>query len=61
VLDPERGKAMMGISGGKIIMIEGLVIGEKGTLLTTPEGAKQIHKTGFPCQAIKLHQSLLYA
>ncbi len=60
VLDVERGKAVMGISGGNIIMIEGMVIGEKGTVLTTKRGKKQLQKTGITYKEIDLDQSLLY-
>jgi len=60
VLDVERRKAVMGINGGKIIMIEGIVVGEKGTLLTTKEGKKYLQETEVTYKEIDLDQSLLY-
>ncbi|MEA3313278.1 MAG: amidohydrolase family protein, partial [Caldisericota bacterium] len=44
VLDLEEGKAIIGINKGKIIMVEGVVIGEKGRILTTKHGEKNIRK-----------------
>lgn len=61
VLDIERGKAVMGISGGHTIMIEGMVTGEKGTLLTTKQGKTHLQETGITYRDIDLNQSLLYA
>ena len=42
VLDPEEGKAIMGINKGKVIMIDGMVIGKKGSILTTAQGERNV-------------------
>ncbi len=60
VLDLERGKAIMGINKGKIIMIEGLLLGERGRLLTTKEGEKEIKSRGIVYDLLDLRKSLLF-
>lgn len=60
VLDLEKGKAIMGINKGKLIMVEGIVIGEKGRILTTKQGEKNIRKANVDCELIDLNNSLLY-
>ena len=46
VIDPNRRKAYMGISLGKIIMVDNIVIGNGGTVLTTQEGEESVQKIG---------------
>jgi len=60
VLDPERGMAVMGINKGKVIMIEGMVIGEKGRILTTERGEKKIKETNIDYEVFNLNDCLLY-
>lgn len=60
VLDLEKGKAVMGINKGKIIMIEGLVLGEQGRLLITKEGEKEIKSRGIEYDLLDLKESLLF-
>lgn len=60
VLDPEKGKAMMGINKGKVIMIEGMVIGEKGRIFTTECGEKKIKEAKIDYEVFNLNDSLLY-
>ncbi|MBD3309048.1 amidohydrolase family protein, partial [candidate division KSB3 bacterium] len=60
VLDMRRGRAVMGISGGKMIMIEGHVVGEQGTVVTTKQGSARLGDSGLRSQAIDLAQSRLY-
>jgi len=60
VLDPEKGKAVMGINKGKVIMAEGRVIGEKGRILTTRSGEKKIREAKIDYEVFNLNDSLLY-
>lgn len=58
VLDPDRGRAYMGIAGGRIIMIDGIVIGDGGTVITTPEGEECVRGNGVDCTVIDAGGSL---
>lgn len=60
VLDPERGMAVMGINKGKVIMVEGMVIGEKGRILTTERGEKKIKEANINYEVFNLNDCLLY-
>lgn len=60
VLDPEKGKAVMGINKGKVIMAEGRVIGEKGRILTTRSGEKKIREANIDNEIFDLSDCLLY-
>ena len=60
VLDPERNMAVMGINKGKVIMIEGMVIGEKGRILTTERGEKKIKEANVDYEIFNLNDCLLY-
>jgi len=60
VLDPERGMAVMGINKGKVIMVEGMVIGEKGRILITERAEKKIKETNIDCEVFNLNDCLLY-
>jgi len=46
VLDPIKGKAYMGIALGKIIMLDGVVIGDGGKIITTEKGEASVKKSG---------------
>jgi hypothetical protein len=46
VIDPEKSKAHMGISGGKIIMLDGVVLGSRGTIITSREGEARVKESG---------------
>jgi len=48
VLNLEEGFATMGIASGNIIMINGIVIGNQGTIITTSEGKDNVAKRGVP-------------
>jgi len=50
----------MGINKGKIIMIEGLLLGERGRLLTTKEGEEEIKSRGIEYDLLDLKKSLLF-
>ena len=60
VLDPKRGIAVMGINKGKVIMIEGRVMGEKGRILTTERGEKKIEEANIDYEIFDLTDCLLY-
>ena len=60
VLDPKRGIAVMGINKGKVIMIEGRVMGEKGRMLTTERGEKKIEEANIDYEIFNLTDCLLY-
>jgi hypothetical protein len=49
VLDLERGKTVMTIVGGKVIMKDGRVFGQAGSIITTPKGVKALSERGFSC------------
>ncbi len=61
VLDPQKGEAVMGVSGGELVMLEGVPIGEGGTLLTTEEGESGMEASGFPTKEAKIKEGLLYS
>ena len=60
ILDLEEGKAVMGINKGKVIMVEGVVIGEKGRILTTKQGERNIGEVNIDYELIDLNNGLLY-
>ena len=61
VIDPDRGKATLGMVAGKTIMRDGRAIGTAGTLLVTPDGANAARESGLNYQVVDLTQSKLYA
>ena len=60
VLDLERGRAVMGIALGRLIMMDGVVVGRGGTIITTEKGVKAVKTSGLPYDVIDLNQSGLY-
>ena len=60
VLDLERGEAVMGIAKGRLIMIEGIVTGQKGTIVTTKAGQRSVENTGLNADVIDLEESRFY-
>lgn len=60
VLDLTRGEAAMGIAKGKIIMIDGIVIGEGGTIVTTRRGAGSVERTGLKYDLVDLEESRFF-
>lgn len=61
-VDPNTGRAHLGISRGQIIMVDGVVIGKGGHLLTaTVEGAKNAQAKGVSAEAVDLSKSWFYA
>jgi cytosine/adenosine deaminase-related metal-dependent hydrolase len=60
VLDLERGEAVMAIAKGQIIMIDGVVIGSSGTIVTTKAGAKSVQNIGLKSDIVDLEESTFY-
>ncbi|MCJ7504862.1 amidohydrolase family protein, partial [Candidatus Bathyarchaeota archaeon] len=60
VLDLERGEAVMGIAKGQVIMIDGVVIGHSGTIITTKAGAKSIENAGLKSDVVDLEDSWFF-
>jgi predicted amidohydrolase len=61
VLDLVKGQATMGIAQGQIIMINNVLTGHGGHLLTTPKGESTIKNTGLPYSLLDLSTSGLYS
>jgi hypothetical protein len=49
VLDPAESKAYMAVALGKIIMIDGVVTGSGGTIITTELGKQKVQSAGVAC------------
>jgi len=60
VLDLERGEAVMAIAKGKLIMINGVVVGEGGTIVTTKAGAKSVENAGLKTDIVDLEESTFF-
>ena len=58
VVDPERQRALATIAEGKIIMIDGLIMGSGGKLITTDRGAKHLEGLGISVLKADLPGSL---
>jgi len=61
VIDPSAGKACLGISGGKIIMVEGVVVGRGGCFLTTERGEASVKRSGVDHEVIDLSKTKIYS
>ena len=60
VLDLERGEAVMGIAKGQVIMVDGVVIGHSGTIITTKAGVKSIENAGLKSDVVDLEDSWFF-
>jgi hypothetical protein len=60
VLDLSKDQATMGIAQGRIIMIDNVLTGRGGHLLTTKQGESAIKETGLPYSLLDLSKSGLY-
>lgn len=60
VLDLENGKAVMGIAKGEVIMIDGVVVGKDGTVVTTKAGAQSVEEMGMKYDLVDLEKSRFY-
>ena len=58
VVDPQAGKASLGIACGRIIMVEGRVVGRGGTLITTEKGVSEVKEWGLPYQVMDPAEAL---
>ena len=61
VVDPDRHQALLTVAGGKVVMIDGVVVGSGGTIITTERGKKALENRGFATTVADLAGSLLYA
>lgn len=48
VLDPDKGKAYMSVVMGKIVMVDNVVFGKGGTIITTNKGREKVESEGLP-------------
>jgi cytosine/adenosine deaminase-related metal-dependent hydrolase len=60
VLDLDRGEAVMAIAKGQVIMVDGILTAQEGTLLTTKTGERAVEKTGMKLDIIDLDKSRFY-
>ncbi len=60
VADPNTHQAILTVANGKIIMIDGLVIGSGGTIIMTESGMKAFQVKGVEAEAANLAESLFY-
>ena len=60
VADPHSHDALLTVAGGKIIMVNGLITGSGGTIITTGRGVKALEERGIPVEAADLEGSLFY-
>ncbi len=60
VVDPHTHEALLTVAGGKIIMVNGVVIGSGGTIITTERGQKALTESGIKAEVADLKNSFLY-
>ena len=60
VADPNTHQAVMTVARGNIIMIDGVVTGTGGTIVTTEAGRKTLKAKGVPAEFADLANSLFY-
>ena len=60
VVDYQRQAAEMTVAGGRIVMMDGVVMGSGGTVITTGRGKKTLDQAGVSAVATDLSSSLLY-
>ena len=56
VLDVGRRKAVMGVSGGDVIMVDGIAVGKGGIILTTSRGSDAVNKSGNRSKIVDLSE-----
>ena len=59
-MDIDKNEAVLSISGGEISMIQGVPVGERGTVITTKEGLKGMASSGFPLEGARVKDGSLY-
>ena len=60
VADPHSHEALLTVAGGKIVMVNGMVMGSGGTIVTTGRGLKALAEKGVSAEAADLEDSLFY-
>jgi dihydroorotase-like cyclic amidohydrolase len=60
VIDPEIQQAVLTVAGGKVIMVDGVITGKGGTIITTEQGKKNLIARGIPSAVADLADSLFY-
>ena len=60
VADPNTHQAVLTVANGKTIMIDGLVTGSGGTMITTESGMKVLQAKGVQAEVSNLSDSLFY-
>lgn len=60
VADPNSHQAVLTVADGKVVMINGLVVGTGGTIITTARGRKALQTRGIPAKVADLAESLFY-
>jgi len=60
VADPNSHEAILTVAGGKVVMVNGMVVGSGGTIITTERGLKALKDNGVPAEAADLKNSLFY-
>ncbi len=58
VVDLERGKPVLGIAAGQVIMINGIAIGSGGLIMTTEYGKQKLSRKGVKHQVVDIAKSL---
>jgi hypothetical protein len=61
VVDLRENRAVLGIASGKKIMVDGVVIGARGTLFINEAAARSAKSWGVPFEVIDTSKSLLYS
>ena len=60
IVDMNRQEAIVTMAGGNLIMINGIVTGKDGTIVTTETGRKKLIARGIPIVVSDLAHSLFY-
>jgi cytosine/adenosine deaminase-related metal-dependent hydrolase len=60
VLDLQNGTAVMSLARGQVIMLDGVVAGRSGTIITTKRGEPCVARSGLPYQLIDLSESRFF-
>ena len=53
-------QAVLTVAGGNVVMVDGLVLGSGGTLITTPQGTKKLQAESIQADVANLADSLFY-
>jgi hypothetical protein len=61
VIDPVAGRAVMSLVAGRMIMLDGRVVGSGGTWIVTKHGEQAAKDSGLPYETIDFAKSKLYA